>query len=393
MSGSAASSELLPVALDTMGGDFGCGVVVEGAVDALRQLNIPSILVGDEDQIRAHLKRLDADNDPALRVHHTSQAITMEDSPAKAIRSKKDASIGIAFELVRDGRACGVVSPGNTGAMMAAGLFVSGTMPGIARPAIASLVPRVGDVPPTILLDAGANVDCHAYQLVQFALMGDLYARYAMACDRPRVALLSNGTESSKGNDILRSAAMILSEMSGLNFIGYVEGRDVVRNAADVIVCDGFVGNIVLKTIEGSAGLVVDSIRGHVERSWRGRLGMWLVNPGFRSLFRDKLDPSFYGGAPLLGLNHIAIVCHGSSKGRAIMNGVRVAQKLHEQRLLEHMRQALSALDSERAGDFENGIWDRMESRFAKRRGKNAGAKGQAVSPQADQLGVYKQED
>ncbi|NLF24322.1 MAG: phosphate acyltransferase PlsX, partial [Deltaproteobacteria bacterium] len=277
MNGSVTLPRPLPVALDAMGGDYGAGVVVEGAVDASRKLGIPSILVGDEKEIRSHLIRLGAQSDKGVQVRHASQAISMDESPAKAIRLKPQASIGIAFELVRDGHACGVVSPGNTGAMMAAGLFISGTISGIARPAIASLVPRAGNLPPTILLDSGANIDCHAYQLVQFALMGSFYARSAIPCESPRVALLSNGTELAKGNDIIRSAAMILSEIDDLNFIGYVEGRDVVRNAADVVVCDGFIGNIVLKTIEGSAELVVDSIRGHVEKSWLGRFGMRLV--------------------------------------------------------------------------------------------------------------------
>jgi phosphate acyltransferase len=254
--------------------------------------------------------------------------------------------------------------------MMAAGLFVAGTLSGIARPAIASLIPKVGDLTPTVLLDSGANIDCHAYQLVQFALMGAYYARSAINCENPRVGLLSNGTEISKGNDIIRSAALNLSELQGVNFIGYVEGRDIPRDVADVVVCDGFVGNVLLKAMEGSVELVFDSLKHYVDRSTRGKLGMWLAKPILKSLFYDKLDPSSYGGAPLLGLSEIAIVCHGASNSRAIMNGIRVAKKCVDADLVSKMSAALNVLDVRLPGDFEDGIWDRMGQRFDKRKKK-----------------------
>lgn len=193
-----------------------------------------------------------------------------------------------------------MVSPGNTGAMMAAGLYVSGTLPGIARPAIASLIPKSGNGQPTVLLDSGANVDCNANQLVQFALMGNCYALSVLNCTSPRIGILSNGSEKSKGNDITRSASLMLSEIKELNFIGYIEGRDLPRDVADVVVCDGFVGNVLLKAMEGSIELVFDSIKHYVEKSFRGKVGMWLAKPIFKALFKQKLDPSAYGGAPLL---------------------------------------------------------------------------------------------
>ena len=364
--GLSSNSNALPVAVDVMGGDHGPNVVVDGAVAAVKELKIPITLVGNESEISARLKRLGADNDEYIGVVHASEVITMEDSPARAIRTKSQASIRIAFELVKEGKAVGVVSPGNTGAMMAAGMFVSGNLQGIARPAIASLIPRVGDKPPTVFLDCGANIDCHATQLVQFALMGHFYARTAISAEAPRVALLSNGTESSKGTDIIRSAGLTLSDMEEINYIGYVEGRDISRDVADVVVCDGFVGNVVLKTMGGSVELVLDSIKDYVERSGRGKLGMWLAKPMFKSLFGQKLDPSSYGGAPLLGLNDIAIVCHGSAKSRAIMNGIRVARKLYDESLVEKLGSALSALDLKLSGAYENGIWNRMEQRFEK---------------------------
>jgi len=366
--------ESKPVAVDAMGGDHGPRVVVEGAVAAARQLGISSIIVGDESAIWQALKECNASEEPLLQVRHASEVVTMEDSPSLAIRGKTDSSVRVAFELVKSGEASGIISPGNTGALVAAGLYVSGTISGIARPAIASLIPKLGDGQPTILVDSGANIDSHAYQLVQFALMGNYYASSAFSsCTHPRIALLSNGTESSKGTDMIRSAAHTLSEIPDLNFIGYVEGRDIPRDVADVVVCDGFLGNIVLKTMEGTAELVLDSIRQYVEKSAKAKLGIWLAKPMFKALFRDKLDPSSYGGAPLLGLNDVAIVAHGSSNSRAIMNGIRVAKKFADEALVQKIEAALDSLDSRMPGAYDNGLWNRMGQKFEK--GK-AGKKG-----------------
>jgi len=301
----------------------------------------------------------------------------MDESPGLAIRGKPDSSIRVAFELVAQGKASAVVSPGNTGAIMAAGVFVGGTLPGIARPAIASLIPKGVGTTPTVLLDSGANTGCQAFQLVQFALMGNQYAKSALGIESPRIALLSNGTEVSKGNDIIRSAAMMLSEIEGLNFKGYVEGRDIAKDVVDVVVCDGFVGNIVLKAMEGSVGLVIDSVKAAMEHSLRAKVGLWLAKPVLKSVFKDKLDPSAYGGAPLLGLGQIAIKCHGSSKSRAIMNGIRVARKFVEEEVLDQLNTALGHLDSKIGpvdNDGGNG-WSRVfEKRAARGRkdGKSA---------------------
>ena len=306
-------------------------------------------------------------NDERIKVKHASEVIEMHDSASAAIRSKPDASVRVAFELIKAGDACGVVSPGNTGAMMAAGLVVSGALPGVGRPAIASLIPKIGDAPPTVLLDSGANVDCHAHQLVQFALMGNYYSRSAFSLDSPRVALLSNGSEISKGNDIIRSTALILSDLPGINYIGFIEGRDISKDVADVVVCDGFVGNIVLKTMEGAVELVFDSLKQHVDQKGRGKFGMWMAKPVFKTLFNEKLDPSAYGGAPLLGLNDIAIVCHGSSTSRAIFNAIRVAQKFADDEVISQMVSELSTLDLELPGTYEDGMWDRMGKKFEKK--------------------------
>ncbi len=368
-----ASISSLPVAVDAMGGDLGPTVVVEGALMAAKELGISSVIVGIEDQIRTALRTFGGENNQKIFVRHASQCITMEDTPSLAIRGKTDSSIRVAFELVKNREASAVVSPGNTGAMMAAGLFVVGTLPGIARPAIATLIPKVGDHPPAVLLDSGANIDCHASQLVQFALMGDYYARSALSLERPRVALLSNGTEISKGNDLTRSAALTLSDTKSINFIGYIEGRDICKDVADVVVCDGFVGNIVLKSMEGSVELVMDSIRHHVEKNGRGKIGMWLAKPMLKSLFKEKLDPSSYGGAPLLGLSEVGIVCHGASNARAIKNGIRVGKKFADDALVARLAAALAQLDMKIPGAYEDGVWDRMGQRFERRRKKESG--------------------
>lgn len=340
------SKMMLPIALDAMGGDHGPKVVVQGAVDAARATGIPSILVGDEKQLNELLSIYPDLSNLPITVQHASQVIGMDESPGLAIRGKQDSSIRVAFELVAAGKASAVVSPGNTGAIMAAGVFVGGTLPGIARPAIASLIPKGVSGTPTVLLDSGANTGCQAFQLVQFALMGHHYAMAALGCEKPRIALLSNGTEPTKGNDIIRSAATMLSEVEGINFIGYVEGRDIARDVVDVVVCDGFVGNIVLKAMEGSVGLVVESVKAMVEKSLRAKIGLWLAKPVLKSVFKDKLDPSAYGGAPLLGLGQIAIKCHGSSSSRAVMNGIRVAQKFVDEAVMEKLSVALSHLDA-----------------------------------------------
>jgi len=357
-----------------MGGDHGPLVVVEAAVEAAKTASIATILVGDEPTLRGHLASFPEAASLPITIQHASQVVTMEDSPGLAVRGKTDSSVRVAFELVASGKASAVVSPGNTGAIMAAGVFVGGTLPGIARPAIASLIPKASGATPTVMLDAGANTGCQAFQLVQFALMGHHYAMSALGCVSPRVALLSNGTEVSKGNDIIRTAAMQLSEMDGINFIGFIEGRDIARDGVDVVVCDGFVGNIVLKTMEGCVGLVIESMKKCVETSFRAKVGLWLARPALRTLFKVKLDPSAYGGAPLLGLGQIAIKCHGSSQSRAVMNGIKVAQKFVDQDVLSKLHAALSQLDvgvAEGVDDSGNG-WSRVFEKSRTGRAKKA---------------------
>jgi glycerol-3-phosphate acyltransferase PlsX len=354
----------LPVALDAMGGDFGIRVTVEGAVLAARELAASSILVGDQSQIESRLKELGASSESRLSILHTPQSITMDESPSAAIRRKADSSMHKVFELVKEGKAGSCVSAGNTGAFMAVGVMISGVLPGVVRPPIASLIPNLKNSAPTVLLDVGANVDCHAYQLVQFALMGSYYAASVLGCSNPRVALLSNGAEPSKGNDVIRSAAVALSQIPRINFIGYAEGNDIGRGKADVIVCDGFSGNVLLKGIEGTVQLVLETIEEQSESSLIGKFGMWLSRPSIKSVFHSKLDPSSYGGAPLLGLNSTAVICHGASTPRGIMNGIRVARMLADDGMVAKLSRSLREMELDESTGVQDGVWARVGKRF-----------------------------
>ena len=358
-------SKSLPVAVDVMGGDLGAGVVVDGAVQAANDLGVASILVGDTEEIKKQLASASLDNKQLITIEHAPDFISMHDSPTKVIRAKTVISVRRAFELVEEGKACAVISPGNTGAMLAAGLHTVGAIEGINRPAIATLIPRGDDSHPTVLLDSGANIQCNAEQLAHFGILGKFYSQALFNLQAPKIAVLSNGTESSKGNDLIRAAAYILSNISDVNYVGFVEGRDIPYDVADVVVCDGFVGNIVLKTMEGSVGLVVDSIKQNISQSLRGKIGMFFAKPVFKKLFKEKLDPSSYGGAPLLGLNGIGIVCHGSSNAKAIYNAVRVAHDLHGAGLIENLNNALAdvgeIIDNVA---FEDGMWERASGKF-----------------------------
>lgn len=376
-------TKVLPVALDAMGGDHGCSVVVEGAVQAAKNLGIKIVIVGDESQILSSLRSLGAENlsingESLITIFHAPDTIEMDDSPSAAIRGKPNSSIRKAFSLVKKGEASSIVSPGNTGAVMAAGLFVSGTLPGIVRPAIATLIPKMYEGKPVVMLDSGANVDCHAHQLVQFAIMGSYYAKMALGYDNPKVSLLSNGSEDSKGTDIIRAAAHQLSGMSTINYAGFIEGKDISKGKTDVVVMDGFVGNCMLKAMEGTVELVVESVKEALKDSLRGKLGILLAQPVLTKVFKQKLDPSSYGGAPLLGLKHVAIICHGSAKARAIMNAIRVASDLVSANIVDKLQESLLALDNSSADSCDDGPWDRVSSKewFSK-----AGSKVRGKSP------------
>jgi glycerol-3-phosphate acyltransferase PlsX len=318
-----------------MGGDHGPAVVVEGAVAAVRESGTSVVLVGDRETIEGELHRL---GDPSgVEVRHASQVVGMGESPSQALRRKRDSSLRIAAELVRDGEASAFVSAGNTGAAMAVAMFVVGVLRGVDRPAIAAVLPNLQRF--TVLLDVGANVDPKPWHLFQFAVMGHVYARDILGIERPRVGLLSVGEEEGKGNELTREAYEQLKD-SSLNFLGNVEGRDIYNGHCDVVVTDGFTGNVALKISESLAEMVGSMIKEELMRDMRSKMAAALAKPAFER-FKKRVDYAEMGGAPLLGIDGGAIICHGASPVKAIKNAVRVATEWAKAGLNEHIRAAL----------------------------------------------------
>lgn len=316
---------LIDIALDAMGSDKSPEPEVRGAVLAVGQFPVRVHLVGPEQHLRKllaqHMRRTHNRHLP-IRIVHASEWIGMDEKAALAVRSKRDSSMRVGLKMVREGRAAGFITAGNTGAAMATAKMVLGMLPGVDRPALAALLPTSSGTP-SILLDVGANVDCKPQNLEQFAVMGETYARHVLKIARPRVGLLSIGEEEGKGNELTREAFSLLRQLP-LNFIGNVEGRDIYNGRVDVIVCDGFVGNVALKASEGLGRLVRESLRESLTSTVTAQVGALLSRKAFND-FKKRLDYSEYGGAPLLGLRGVCIVGHGSSNDRAIMNGIRVA--------------------------------------------------------------------
>ncbi|MEZ5352525.1 MAG: phosphate acyltransferase PlsX [Bryobacteraceae bacterium] len=313
---------MVTIAVDAMGGDHAPKSEVSGVIDAVRQYDVRVQLVGREDLVTAELDRHAGWRSLPIEVVHASEHITMTDSAAKAVRGKKDSSIRIASRLVRDGGAAGVVSAGNTGAVMATAKMVQGVVPGVERPGLATALPTITGRP-VIVLDVGANVDCTPKMLAQFAVMGDIYSRAIMHADTPRVALLSIGEEEHKGNELTREATPLLKSLP-IQFVGNIEGRDLFRGTVDVVVCDGFVGNVLLKTSEGVAEMIKTLLKESLSATLLSKAGAALSSGAFHAL-KKRTDYSEYGGAPLLGVKGVCLICHGSSNGNAIKNAVRVA--------------------------------------------------------------------
>src|SRR5258706_4095784 len=295
------------VAVDAMGGDHAPEAVVEGAVAAARELRIPVTLIGDRDAIAREIARHHG-NELPINIHHASQVIEMDDSPVEALRKKRDSSIRVGFALLKTGDADAFVSAGNSGAMMAAGVLLLGNLPGVERPAIALELPsRRGHV---TLLDAGANVECGPLNLVQFAVMGDVFGRSVRGLLSPRIGLISNGAEESKGTELTRAADRVLRQMP-LNYVGYIEGRDINAGNVDIAVTDGFTGNAILKSLEGLGSLVQFLLRQMFERNLKTKLAYLLLKKDLDRI-RQTLDYDAVGGAPLLGVNGVTIIAHGS---------------------------------------------------------------------------------
>ncbi len=327
------------IALDAMGGDHGSDQLIAGAIQAVEEANLRVSLVGDERRINACLDRLSPDSHVASRLSivHTAEMVEMGESPVEAIRKKKNASVMVSFDLVRNGQVDAAVSAGNSGATMAAAIRKLGRLKHVSRPGIASVFPTLKK--PVIMMDVGANVDCRPQHLLQFALMASAFSRI-FDIDSPRVGILSIGEETGKGNQLVKDTHPLLAK-SSLNFIGNVEGRDIFQGDVDVIVCDGFVGNICLKVSEGLAEAAGQMIREGIMSSLSAKIGYLLARPVFRRL-KKRVDYAEYGGAPLLGINGTGLICHGKSSGQAIKNALIEAGKIVEMKVNDRIAHSIA---------------------------------------------------
>jgi glycerol-3-phosphate acyltransferase PlsX len=338
---------MITIAVDAMGGDNCPKPEVEGAILAAKSLDIKVILVGKKEVLTKELDRHSGWKSLPIEVQHASEVITMADSAGRALRSKKDSSIRVAARLVREGTAQGVVSAGNTGAVMATTKMVQGMLPGVDRPALASAFPTLNGKP-AVMVDVGANVDCNPKMLAQFAVMGEIYSRVIFRTENPRVGILSIGEEEHKGNQLTHDATELLKTLN-LNFIGNVEGRDVYTGTVDVIVCDGFVGNVALKVSEGLVEVIREMLRESMRKSLSRQMGALLAKGAFQD-FKKRVDYTEYGGAPLLGLKGICIICHGRSNAKALKNAIRVAADFASEQTNERIATELARWTSEQAG-------------------------------------------
>ncbi len=379
------------VAVDAMGGDHAPEAVIEGAIVAARELHIPVTLVGDRDKITHELGRHRAGNLP-IHVRHASQAVEMEDSPVEALRRKRDSSIRVGFGLVKSGDADAFVSAGNSGAVMAAAVMLLGNLPGVDRPAIGLELPsRRGHV---TLIDGGANVECAPLNLVQFAVMGDMFGRSVRGLLSPRVGIVSNGAEESKGTELTRAADHALRQLP-LNYVGYIEGRDINAGNVDVAVTDGFTGNAILKSLEGLGSFVQFLLRQMFERNLKTKFAYLLLKKDLDRI-REVLDYDAVGGAPLLGVNGVTIIAHGSSSPKAIKNAIRVAAEAAKKNLIAQIAGGLRAVpeidELPGAGPRRGGrFWQQLKGRFL-RDGK-ADRSGDARGESAEDSGVPEEED
>ena len=347
----------MKIVVDAMGGDHAPEAVVEGAVMAAREYNTEIILTGLSDTIQAILDRLDPVHKLTVQVVHADEVVEMHDLPGKVLRSKRKSSMKIGLDLLKEGKASAFVSAGNTGAVLAYSTVILRPLKGVDRPAIAIQLPTLkGNA---ILLDAGANVDCKTSQLFQFGIMGHVFAEYILGKENPRVGLLSIGEEDGKGNEIVKEVFQML-KASHINFIGNIEGKEVYRGNADVIVCDGFTGNIALKISESLAEMIGTNLKRMFQNNLASKLGYLLLKPQLDQ-FKKKVDYSETGGAPLLGVNGVVIIAHGNSSPKAIKNAINRARELCEKNINEHIREDIASnlTDVEAA---KGTIWKQIKS-------------------------------
>ena len=324
------------IAIDAFGSDNAPFPEVEGAIIAIKEALCDKVfLVGKQDILIKELEKYYYPKDK-IEIVHASKVISMSDSPAKVVREKKDSSLVRSIQLHKDGIVQAVVSAGNTGAVMAASLFGYGRVKNILRPAIATTFPTQSH--PEIILDVGANIECTPENLVQYAILGSLYFKFFFEADNPRVALLNIGEEESKGNELVKKTYVKLKETKDINFVGNIEGKDLLKGIVDVVVCDGFVGNVMLKTVEGAAYSIMSILKSEMKKDWIAKLGALLSFPAYAYL-KKKLDHSEYGGALLVGLNGISVVSHGRSNAKAIKNAVGLAAHLARSGFVQHTKE------------------------------------------------------
>lgn len=318
------------IAVDAMGGDNAPKSIVEGAILAAKQYSdIEIILVGKEEKIKHYLT---SDMPSNISIVNANEVILTEDEPVKAVRRKKDSSLVVASQLVKDGKADAVITAGNTGAFMTAGLLIAGRIKGIERPALAPVLPTTGKNG-VLVLDVGANMDPTPEQLVQYALMGKIYAEQVLGIEKPRVGLLNVGVEDTKGNELIKRTFPLLKEQP-INFVGNIEAREINSGVCDVLVCDGFTGNVVLKLTEGLASTIFQILKVELTRNLKSKLAALVLKPGLKNI-KKQMDYSEVGGAPLLGVNGAFVKAHGSSDAKAIMNAVRQARTFLKNQVLE----------------------------------------------------------
>ncbi len=328
------------IALDAMGGDYAPEEIVAGGVMAAREFGMAVALIGRQDVVNAELEKHDTDG-LALEVVHAPEVIEMEDSPAIAAKTKRDSSMHVGMRMLKDGSADAFVTMGNSGGALATALFTLGRLPGIRRPALATIFPTIEGF--TFLLDIGANADCKPEYLLQFALMGSVYSRDVLGVENPRVGIVSNGEERGKGNQLVLDTVPLLEKAPMLNFVGNVEGKDIFRAVADVVVTDGFTGNVIVKSSEGLAWMLLELIKQEVKRSPLAMAGIFLMKGALKRVLK-RTDYTEYGGAPLLGVNGNVVVGHGRSNRKAVRTAIKVAKQMVEKDVLGTIRRDIEAI-------------------------------------------------
>lgn len=326
----------MKIIIDAMGGDNAPEEIVKGAVEALKEYNIDIILTGDENEIEKILKKENADTS-RLEIVHTTEVITNNDHPAQVIRKKKDSSMVVGMRLLKEGKGDAFISAGNTGAILAGGLFVVGRIKGIDRPALSPILP--GKNGPFMLIDAGANAECKTQNMLQFAIMGDIYLKAVLKKDSPSIGLVNIGAEEEKGTEFTKECYKLLKE-SGLNFKGNVEGRDIPEGNVDIVVCDGFTGNVILKLFEGVALTIFDALKKEILSSTISKIGGFLLKPVFKS-FKKQFDYTEYGGAMFLGVDGTVIKTHGTAKAKVIKNTIKQAISIVEGGVVEGIKEEI----------------------------------------------------